>query len=171
MSTAAMTATELLNSLSPDDVAEALRKAGYRASLGDTPSGPQIQSAAQGLGFFVAFGNELPSEAGRYADFSFHCWIAIEGSLPAGLIEGWNEGKRFARLFRRNQLLVLTMDVLVAGGVAPGNLQAQIEIWDRVIQDFLHHLKRPVSNGASNSASNNASHGAPEAAPASAASA
>lgn len=160
-------AIELLNSLSPDDVAEALRKAGYRASLGDTPSGPQIQSAAQGLGFFVAFGNALPNDAGRYADFSFHCWIAIEGSLPAGLVEGWNEGKRFARLFRRNQLLVLTMDVLVAGGVAPANLQAQIEIWDRVIQDFLHHLKRPVSNGASNGAS----HGAAEVAPASAASA
>lgn len=139
------TAIELLNSLSPDDVSEALRKAGYRANLGDTPSGPQIQSAAQGLGFFVAFGNELPTEAGRYADFSFHCWIAIEGQLPAGLIEAWNEGKRFARLFRRNQMLVLTMDVLVAGGVAPGNLQAQIEIWDRVIQDFLHHIKRPVA--------------------------
>jgi hypothetical protein len=140
-----MNETPINNSVTPADVAEALKRAGYRAHLADTPSGTQIQSAAQGIGFFVAFGNAMAADNARYADFSFHCWITIQGELQPALIDTWNQSKRFARLFRRNQLLVLSQDVLVAGGVTDANLQAQIEIWDRVIQDFLQHLKRPVA--------------------------
>lgn len=143
----------LHQAVTPFLVAEVLRSAGYRAQLAETPSGRQVQSAAQGVGFFVAFGNASPTEEGQYADFSFHCWITIEGDLAPAVVESWNQNKRFARLFRSKQLLVLTQDVLVAGGVSDAHLQAQVEIWDRVIQDFLHHLKRlapatPTTAGA-----------------------
>ncbi len=135
-------------SISPADIVEALKSAGYRANLVEQGQVPQVQSAAQGLGFFVGFGNPAPSGARGYLDFSFQCWITIQGELAAGLIESWNQGKRFARMYRQEQLLVLTMDVLVAGGVTSAFLRAQVELWDHVIHDFIRHLKLTAAQRA-----------------------
>ncbi|HSW12134.1 MAG TPA: YbjN domain-containing protein [Solimonas sp.] len=137
--------TEMRAFVTPADIADILRKAGYRATVVEHDKFPQVQSAAQGLGFFISFGNGVPGSAGTYVDFSYHCWISIQGELPEGLIETWNQSRRFARLFRQGQLLVLTMDVVVAGGVSEPYLAAQAELWDRVIHDFLHHVKRPAA--------------------------
>jgi hypothetical protein len=128
-----------------EDIAAILHKCGYRASIVQQERGTQVQSAAQGLGFFVGLGNAQPEQPGSHLDFSFHCWITIQGELPLGLVGNWNQSMRFARLFRRGQLLVLTMDVLVAGGVTEAYLCAQCELWDRVIHDFIRHINRPAA--------------------------
>jgi hypothetical protein len=52
---------------------------------------------------------------------------------------------RFARLFRQDAFLVLTMDVVLAGGVTDDYLCAQCELWDRVIRDFILHLRNPAA--------------------------
>lgn len=122
-------------------IAEALRASGYRANLVEQSGAPQIQSAAQGLGFYIGFGNAQAGVADAYTDFAFHCVLGIEGELAPGLIEGWNRGMRFARLFRQQDLLVLSMDVIVAGGVSDAHLHAQIELWDRLLRDFVRHLR------------------------------
>jgi hypothetical protein len=140
----------LIASTTPTAIAEILKASGYRANVVEHERYPQVQSAAQGLGFFVGFGN--PAASGGYSDFSFHCWITIQGELPPHLIDGWNQNKRFARLYRQGQLLILTMDVIVAGGVAPSHLRAQIELWDRVIHDFMRHLKQPAPAAAAGAA-------------------
>jgi hypothetical protein len=132
-----------LSSVTPEFVAELLRRSGYRANIAQQNGAPQVQSAAQGLGFFIGFGNPA-AEPGTHVDFSFHCWLAIQGELPLAVIEGWNAGMRFARLFRREEMLILTMDVMVAGGVSEAHLLAQIEIWDRLIHDFIRHLRTPA---------------------------
>lgn len=152
--------TDLIRtSVSPEDLAEVLRKTGYRAAVveqqpgGQTggPVGPQVQSAAQGLGFFIGFGNPLPASdaalggSRQYVDFAFHCWLNTEGELRPDLVDSWNRGKRFARLFRQAPLLVLSMDVVVAGGVAEGSLIAHCELWDRILQDFIAHLRLPAA--------------------------
>lgn len=134
--------------VTPEEIAEALRKTGYRANLVMHERFPQVQSAAQGLGFFVGFGNPAKDRPDAYVDYSFHCWITIQGELAPGLIEGWNQNKRFARLFRQGQLLVLTMDVLVAGGVTASFHCAQVEVWDRVVHDFIRHLKQTAAQHA-----------------------
>lgn len=129
----------------PASMAELLQRAGYRASVAEQQGAPRVQSAAQGLAFFLAFGNPAPVATGGYADFAFHCWITIRDELPPGLVEDWNREMRFARLFRQDKLLVLTLDVLVAGGVTDEFLLAQVELWDRVVHDFIRHLRRPAA--------------------------
>jgi hypothetical protein len=133
--------TALFGAVSAEAVAAILRKTGYRASVVTQGGVPQVQSAAQGLGFLVAFGNPASDAGDAWVDFSLQCLIAIEGELPAGLVDDWNRGMRFARLFRQDQLLVLAMDVVVAGGVTEAFLCTQFELWDRVIRDLLRHLR------------------------------
>jgi Putative bacterial sensory transduction regulator len=138
-------------SVTPEFIAELLRRSGYRANIAQHNGAPQVQSAAQGLGFFVGFGNAA-GEDGAYVDISFHCWLSIQGELPVAVIESWNAGMRFARLFRREELLILTMDVMAAGGVAEAHLTAHIEIWDRLIHDFIRHLRTPAPGAQENAA-------------------
>ena len=52
---------------------------------------------------------------------------------------------RFARLWVQAQFLVLEMDIVVGGGVTSRHLRSTIELWDRLIQEFLLHLRnRPA---------------------------
>ncbi len=136
--------------VTPNEVADILKTAGYRANVVEHQQFPQVQSAAQGLGFFVGFGNSAPGEEGTYVDFSFHCWITLQGEFAAQTIDSWNQTRRFARLYRQGQLLILTMDVMVAGGVTDAFLLAQTELWDRVIRDFIRHLQQPPQAVAPN---------------------
>lgn len=138
-------AHDIVESLTPEVVAETLRRCGYRASIVEGGAAPQVQSAAQGLGFYVGFGNLLGAHADRYADCAFQCWIGIQGELPADLVAGWNQRMRFARLSRHGEHLVLSMDVVVAGGVTQAYLTGQCELWDRVIRDFILYLRAPAA--------------------------
>ena len=138
--------SELIDAVTVEEMAETLRRCGYRANVVEFQGRPQVRSAAQGLGFIVAFGGSpKPDSSGvtRYADLAFQCWIAIEGDLAHGIIDRWNQQQRFARLFRQGQMLVLCYDVLVAGGVAPEHLLSQCELWDRIIHELIRHLKQP----------------------------
>ncbi len=135
----------LKTSLSLEEIAESLRKAGYRASIAAQNGRPVIQSAAQGLGFVVAPGNAAGADAQRFNDYSFNCLIRIEGQLQPGLIERWNEGRRFARLYRSRDVLVLAYDVMVAGGVTERFLVTQCELWDRLIHDFIAYLRQSAT--------------------------
>lgn len=132
----------LKNSISPGEIAEILQRAGYRANVIERDGVAQVHSAAQGLEFFVAFTPSGTAQQARHADLAFHCWLLIRDELPLDLIDGWNRTRRFARLFRQGQVLVLTMDVLLTGGVSETHLRAQCELWDRLIRDLMLHVQR-----------------------------
>lgn len=132
----------LKSSISPGEIAEILQRAGYRANVIERDGIAQVHSAAQGLEFFVAFTSSGPVQQARQADLAFHCWLLIRDELPPELIDGWNRSRRFARLFRQGQVLVLTMDILLAGGVSEAHLHAQCELWDRLIRDLVLHVQR-----------------------------
>lgn len=136
------------DAVTPEIMADVLKRTGYRANLVENARGPQIQSAAQGMGFIVSFGNPGAGGEGSYADFAFQCWIGVQGELPQDLITSWNSGMRFARVFLSGEFLVLSMDVMVAGGVTENHLIGQCELWDRVIRDFILHLRRPATTVA-----------------------
>jgi hypothetical protein len=139
----------ILTRITPTEFAETLRQSGYRATLVEQQERPQVQSAVQGIGFVVVFGNAAADEPGHYIDLAFQCLIAIQGELPPGLIETWNRDMRFARLFRHGDYLVLAMDFSLTGGVTAEHLCAQCDLWDRVIRDFILRLRvQPVSEVA-----------------------
>lgn len=136
-----MTDAALINTVTLEQIAEALRKAGYRAQVSTVDGRSVVQSAAQGLGFIITSGNAAATPPNSFADFTFNCLIRVEGELQRAAVEAWNRKKRFGRLYFDRDLLVLALDVLVAGGIAQSSLVAHCELWDRLLHDLIAHLK------------------------------
>ncbi|GAB7537851.1 YbjN domain-containing protein [Burkholderia sp. 3C] len=139
-----------IESIGVEQLAEVLRRAGYRVTLAEQNGVAQLMSASQGVGFAVRFGNSAgiaaatPAEA-RFFDYTMSCVLQVQGELPGELVANWNRTKRFARLANHGAFLALEMDVIVAGGVSERYLRSTIELWDRLVQEFLLHLRnRPA---------------------------
>jgi hypothetical protein len=154
MTTAAKAATKkssddmFIEAVSVDQLADIFKSAGYRVTPAEQNGSVQLMSASQGVGFAVRFGNGS-AEAGTFLDFTLSCALQVQGELPAEIVASWNRTKRFARLWEQAPFLVLEMDVVVAGGVSERNLRSLIELWDRLIREFLLHLRnRPAMAAA-----------------------
>lgn len=130
--------------VTPERLAQVLQAAGYRATVAETNGIFEVRSAAQGLSFFARFGNRSGVER-QFIDFTLFCPLAINGELASGAVELWNRSRRFARLTREQQLLVLSMDVLAAGGVPDTYLRAQSELWDKILRDLILYLRQSGS--------------------------
>ncbi|HYG45808.1 MAG TPA: YbjN domain-containing protein [Bordetella sp.] len=130
-----------IQALSADSLTDLLQRAGYRVTRSEQNGLVQLLSASQGVGFSVRFGNP-GTQPGEYVDYTLSCALRVQGDLPAGLAEGWNLSKRFARMATQGAFLVLEMDVVVAGGVNEAHLLAMAELWDRVLQEFLLYLRQ-----------------------------
>ncbi len=136
--------TSLIQTVTADNLTELLQDAGLRVSRSDQNGPVQLLSASQGAGFSVRFGNPGPKE-GEFVDYTFRCALHVQGELPDDLVDSWNVGKRFACLtVQGGSFLVLEMDVVVAGGVSQNHLRAMIELWDRLLQEFLMFLHQYV---------------------------
>lgn len=133
--------TSLIQTVTADSLTELLQDAGLRVSRSDQNGPVQLLSASQGAGFSVRFGNPGPKE-GEFVDYTFRCALHVQGELPDDLVGSWNVGKRFACLtVQGGSFLVLEMDVVVAGGVSQNHLRAMIELWDRLLQEFIAYLR------------------------------
>lgn len=135
-----MTQAQLITRVSPQSLTELLQGAGYRVNQTEQNAIVQLLSASQGIGYAVRFGNPA-AEAGEYVDFTFSCALRVQGQLPAGLAELWNASRRFARLSVQGEFLVMEMDVVVAAGVSADHLRASLELWDRLLQEFIVYLR------------------------------
>ncbi|WP_426435370.1 YbjN domain-containing protein [Bradyrhizobium genosp. P] len=98
-------------------------------------------------------GNRFIGAEQSFADVAFAATLQVQGELPLDLVNRWNATRRFARLQLSHPFLVFSLDVSVAGGVAPDNLRAQIEIWDRLVQDLITYLREELPKLARNGAS------------------
>nr|WP_260858428.1 YbjN domain-containing protein [Paraburkholderia sp. BCC1885] len=139
----------MVESVSVDDVAELFKAAGYRITPAEQNGRVQLMSASQGIGFAVRFGNPVANAEDRFIDYTLSCVMQVQGELPPEVVASWGRTKRFARLSAQGQFLVLEMDVVVAGGVSPRHLSSLIELWDRLIQEFLLHLRNRPAMAAS----------------------
>jgi hypothetical protein len=138
----------IVEAVSPEQLAGVFRGAGYRVTLAEQNGRTQLMSASQGVGFAVRFGNP-GAEGDTHIDYTLSCALQVQGELPPDLVPAWNRTKRFARLASHHQFLLLEMDVMVAGGVTDRYLRSTIELWDRLVQEFLLHLRnRPVMAAA-----------------------
>lgn len=141
-----MAQAEILETVSPENVSEFLKAAGYRVTQTEQNGLPLLMSASQGIGFQVRFGNPLEGKDDAFRDLTFACVLRVEGALPEGVVNGWNAGRRFSRLSQQGEFLVLEMDVLLLGGVTEPHLQACATVWDRLLQDFLLHLRQSAAS-------------------------
>jgi hypothetical protein len=135
-----MTAQTLILSITPEQLGELLQAAGYRVNRTEQGTVVQLLSASQGIGFAVRFGNPAATE-GSFLDFTFSCALRIEGELPEGLVQVWNASRRFARLSRQGDFLVMEMDAIVAAGVSEDHVRGVLELWDRLLQEFVVYLR------------------------------
>ncbi|MDO8415847.1 MAG: YbjN domain-containing protein [Agitococcus sp.] len=137
--------SDLITAISPQQLAHILQQAGYRANEVINEQVVQLQSATQGVGFVINFGNVASEERREFVDFSFNLTLNIEGNVRPELVADWNRSRRFARLSQQGQWLVLVMDVIVAGGVSAAWLQGQCELWDALLREYIRHLQTPAS--------------------------
>jgi hypothetical protein len=120
---------------------DVLQQTGYRVEEVTDPVAnlPYLRSATGGLAFDVRPGNRLADEG--FVDVAFTAVLQVQGELPLDLVNRWNATRRFARLQLSQPFLVFCLDVSVAGGVMPDHLRAQIEIWDRLVQELIAYLR------------------------------
>jgi hypothetical protein len=146
-------ADALVLSLTPERLIEILQSKGYRAELFQDASGdPHLRSSSTGVPFNVRFGNRAPPPVEGYYDFTFITLIKIDAEFPLERINAWNQNRRFARLHRSNDFLVLDMDVILAGGVGEDHLRGTVELWDRMLQELMNYLRGDAPGGAANAA-------------------
>jgi hypothetical protein len=135
-----MTQAQLIDHVSAQSLTDLLQNAGYRVNRSEQNDIVQLLSASQGIGYSVRFGNPA-SAAGEYVDFTFSCALRVQGELPEGLAQMWNASRRFARLAVQGEFLVMEMDVVVAAGVSADHLRSNLELWDRLLQEFIVYLR------------------------------
>lgn len=141
-----MNSPQLITSVTVPSLTELLQEAGYRVNQSEQNAIVQLLSASQGIGFAVRFGNPA-AEPGHYVDFTYSCALRVQGDLPDGLAQLWNASRRFARLALQGEFLVMEMDVVVAG-VGESHLRSQLELWDRLLQEFIVYLREYSQHAA-----------------------
>jgi hypothetical protein len=141
--------TQLISHVSPQSLTDVLQAAGYRVNQTEQNGIVQLLSASQGIGYAVRFGNPA-AEQGRYVDFTFSCALRVQGELPAGLAQLWNASRRFARMSVQGEFLLMEMDVVVAAGVSDDHLRGNLELWDRLLQEFIVYLRDYRQNSGQN---------------------
>jgi hypothetical protein len=132
-----------ITKLTLDGLRDSLQQVGYRVEAATDPIAgvAYLRSATGGLAFDIRPGNQLPDVDGSFVDVAFTAVLQVQGELPLDLVNRWNATRRFARLQLSQPFLVFCLDVSVAGGVMPEYLRAQIEIWDRLVQELIAYLR------------------------------
>ncbi len=144
-----------ITKLTLETLREGFQNAGYRVETVTDPVAniPYLRSATAGLGFDIRPGNQFVGDDQGFADVAFVAALQVQGDLPLDLVNRWNVTRRFGRLQLSQPFLVFCLDVSVAGGVAPNYLRAQIEIWDRLVQELIAYLREELRKlGATNGA-------------------
>ncbi|WP_024506335.1 YbjN domain-containing protein [Bradyrhizobium sp. ARR65] len=139
--------SDIITKLTLDSLREIFQSAGYRVeTLSDPVANVQyLRSATSGLAFDIRPGNRFAGEEQSFADVTLVAPLQVQGDLPLDLVNRWNATRRFSRLQLSHPFLVFCLDICVAGGVAPNNLRAQIEIWDRLVQELIGYLREELS--------------------------
>jgi hypothetical protein len=136
----------ILTKLTIDGLRETLQQIGYRAEALTDPIAnvTYLRSSTGGVGFDLRPGNQANDQSGAFSDVALLAILQVQGDFPLELVNRWNVSRRFARLQFSKPYLVLCMDVLLAGGTTSSNLRANIEIWDRLLQDLVTYLREEL---------------------------
>jgi len=142
-------AEAILMTMSPEQIGDILKGLGYRAEHRTDNSGlPLIASATNGINFNVRLGNRANAPAEGFIDFTYLTIIKIDGDFPLEKINEWNRNRRFSRLHKVDDFIVLDMDVIVAGGITEQHFRATMELWERMLQELMAWLRGDVPANA-----------------------
>jgi hypothetical protein len=139
--------SDIISRLTLDGLRETFQGAGYRVEAMSDPLAniEYLRSATSGLAFDIRPGNRFADEEQSFADVTLMAPLQVQGELPLDVVNRWNATRRFARLQLSQPFLVFCLDICVAGGVTRDNLRAQIEIWDRLVQELVGYLRDELS--------------------------
>ena len=131
---------DLLDAVTPEQVSDAIKAAGAAVTTIEQNGVVRLHSASHGVGFQVLWGN--PVTTTQYTDFTLSCPLHVQGgTLPEAVLASWHRTKRFARVAQHGDLVVLEMDVVVAGGVSPAYLSFAMRLWMQMMGEFFLHLR------------------------------
>lgn len=135
----------LIAAITVDSFRDILQQAGYRAErIAGPEDAPALRSATGGLPFDVRFNNRVAGETASFADITLLAGLRVEGDLPLSVPNDWNNIRRFARLRLLQGHLLLDMDISVLGGVTSAHLLLQLQVWDRLVQELIAHLRETL---------------------------
>ena len=139
--------SDIIAKLTLDNLREVFQNAGYRIeTITDPVAGLQyLRSATAGLSFDIRPGNRLLDGQQEFVDAALVALLQVEGNLPLEIVNLWNSTRRFGRLQLSQPMLMLCLDLTVAGGVTADYLRAQIEIWDRLVHELITYLRHELS--------------------------
>jgi hypothetical protein len=142
-------AEAILMTISPEQIGDILQNLGYRAEHRTDNSGlPLIASATNGINFNIRMGNRANAPAEGFLDFTYLTIIKINGEFPVDKVNEWNRNRRFSRLHKVDDFIVLDMDVVVAGGITETHFRATMELWERMLQELMAWLRGDVPANA-----------------------
>ncbi|NEV02767.1 YbjN domain-containing protein [Bradyrhizobium sp. UFLA 03-164] len=144
---------EIITKLTLEDLRDSFQNGGYRVETLTDPvaNTTYLRSATAGLGFEIRPGNQLVGEEQSFVDVMLVTTLQVQGELPLDLVNRWNTTRRFGRLQFSQPFLMFCLDVSVAGGVAPNFVRAQIEVWDRLVQELIAYLREELPKLAARS--------------------
>lgn len=129
----------------PRTVADALARAGYKASISTDDEGdPLIRSAASGYNFSVVF---YGCQTGKACDaLRFQVVFEDDGKNSAALANSWNVKKRFIHLAAlEDGGLSATYDVTTRGGLTQANFADVVDWWDVMLGELSQFFKASQS--------------------------
>jgi hypothetical protein len=139
--------------VSPERMGEVLKSAGCRVEQTIDSNGvPVLTTATNGVNFNVRFANRAPAPIEGFLDYTYVTVMKLDFDFPLEKINEWNKIRRFTRLHKEKEFLVMDMDVLAAGGVTETHMLASLEIWDRLLQEMLMWLRAASPTGPANAA-------------------
>jgi hypothetical protein len=145
--------TEIIKSFTMESLRDLLQRFGYRAEVVTDETGATlVRSATSGMNFDVRPGNRLADHPAQFVDISLLGAFKVEGELPLGALNDWNNTRRFSRLHLAQGFLMLDMDVTAAGGVTSDHLRAHLDIWDQLLLGLVSFLRAELPRLAANDA-------------------
>lgn len=141
----------ILEMLTTADLVDAIQAAGCAVTPVNRDGGVQLSSACHGVGFTVLWGNA--AAPGAFIDITLSCPLRMQGGvLPDEVFADWHRSKRFARLSRHDDYVVLEMDVIAAGGITRAHLRVMLTLWTQMVGQFLAYLRNASISSPSGNA-------------------
>jgi hypothetical protein len=138
--------SDIITTLTIEGLRDSFQNVGYRVETLTDPvaNTTYLRSATAGLGFEIRPGNQLIGDDQGFVDATLVTTLQVQGELPLDLVNRWNTTRRFGRLQFSHPFLMFCLDVSVAGGVSPNFVRAQIEVWDRLVQELIAYLREEL---------------------------